>query len=208
MTGAGHLIIGGALITPIIMNSNLSPAEVVAGFAVGLTASVLPDIDANNSILQVALDYRKPKILNTLFSKRQRKGLIGGLLYEFLAIIEIFIRFILKSFIEIVKSFTKHRGIVHSLFFLVASSLVLNIVLTLLELNLIYTLLYIVGYGSHLLADACTVSGLRLFAPFSNKPIHLLPKGSRVRMGRKMSVEEMMIVSIVAASSFLITMWI
>jgi membrane-bound metal-dependent hydrolase YbcI (DUF457 family) len=42
---------------------------------------------------------------------------------------------------------------------------------------------FLAGYGSHILADACTLSGVPLFGPFTRRDFHLLPKMLRLRTG-------------------------
>lgn len=39
------------------------------------------------------------------------------------------------------------------------------------------------GYGSHLIADMVTLSGLPILWPLYGEPLHLLPRGLRITTG-------------------------
>jgi membrane-bound metal-dependent hydrolase YbcI (DUF457 family) len=40
-----------------------------------------------------------------------------------------------------------------------------------------------VGYAAHVVADACTPGGVRLWAPFSQRQVWLLPRRARIATG-------------------------
>jgi membrane-bound metal-dependent hydrolase YbcI (DUF457 family) len=54
----------------------------------------------------------------------------------------------------------------------------------------------VIGYGMHLVADTCTPHGLAVFAPFSRRCVHLLPRALWIRTG---SAAETVIVTMLAA---------
>ncbi|MFW6233493.1 MAG: metal-dependent hydrolase [Nanoarchaeota archaeon] len=65
--------------------------------------------------------------------------------------------------------FTKHRGFFHSLVFLVILCLLIILFFPLLNKSILFGL--IIGYSSHLIADALTIQGIAFFYPFSRKRI-------------------------------------
>ncbi|MAG79197.1 metal-dependent hydrolase [Candidatus Pacearchaeota archaeon] len=58
---------------------------------------------------------------------------------------------------------SKHRGIIHSLIFLIFLTIVLWLFFKEVSFG------FFVGFGSHLIADSLTISGVSLFSPFSKK---------------------------------------
>jgi membrane-bound metal-dependent hydrolase YbcI (DUF457 family) len=64
----------------------------------------------------------------------------------------------------------------------------------------------VIGYGTHLAADACTISGVRAWAPFSRKRRWLLPARARIRTGsvREYVVAALLLVLLSAATVLLI----
>lgn len=81
-----------------------------------------------------------------------------------------------------------HRGPTH---WLLTSALVIAL-LTLAATTTVQTRPYTgivtagvaIGYLTHLVADACTVSGVPLYGPFSSRDRHLLPRGHRFVTGQ------------------------
>jgi len=77
----------------------------------------------------------------------------------------------------------RHRGVTHSLAacaVLVAGAALLGGALPFVVFGAWGVAL---GYGAHVLADACTPSGVRLWAPFSSRRVGLLPAGARIATG-------------------------
>ncbi len=64
---------------------------------------------------------------------------------------------------RVITAFTKHRGVIHSLFFLVLIGVILKFYSPLISLG------FIIGYGIHLFGDLLTKQGLRIFYPFKFK---------------------------------------
>jgi membrane-bound metal-dependent hydrolase YbcI (DUF457 family) len=90
---------------------------------------------------------------------------------------------------------TTHRGMLHSW---IGIGLVVIISLPPIFLwGWVPSIALILGYGSHLLADSCTPSGITLKYPNLTKK-HLLPQGARIQTG---SQAENMIFMIAAASA-------
>lgn len=69
----------------------------------------------------------------------------------------------------------RHRGMTHS----GLAALLLSVIAW--KLHPLYGVPCIIGYGSHLLLDMMTRSGVALFRPFWSRPLYLLPKRWRVR---------------------------
>ena len=67
----------------------------------------------------------------------------------------------------------RHRALLHNVFFLVASSLLIAVISALLGADFRYTRIFLIGYisgfVSHILGDLITYRGVDLFYPFSNK---------------------------------------
>lgn len=57
-----------------------------------------------------------------------------------------------------------------------------------------------VGYATHLLADAMTLSGVPLGAPFVKRDVHLLPAGFRIRTGSPVELVFQAVVVLALAS--------
>ncbi|MCL4251787.1 MAG: metal-dependent hydrolase [Anaerolineae bacterium] len=70
----------------------------------------------------------------------------------------------------------KHRGITHTLLAFVAVGVGSSQLLP-----LYHAIPVIIGYGSHLVADAMTRSGIPFWYPLYKKPVHLLPSFMRLR---------------------------
>ena len=68
-----------------------------------------------------------------------------------------------RKILRILQFFTKHRGMIHSFTFLLVITLLLVLFLPVIALG------FFLGYGSHLLADSFTVSGIMLFYPYKKK---------------------------------------
>ncbi|MFC1649164.1 metal-dependent hydrolase [Patescibacteria group bacterium] len=206
MTGISHLIIGGSISVATLSLATDDPVQLIMGTAIGTTASILPDIDAENSLFQVAVDLKYPKATNTIIS-RYRRNFIEDVLYMLLSTIEIAIRVVIVSLIGILKSFTKHRGSIHSLTAMAIFALVGIAISYIFQVDYIYSIVFAIGYTTHLLSDALTVSGVKLFSPFSKRIINLLPKQSSLKTRNRMSLEEALVVSIVASLSFLVIIY-
>ena len=178
MTGISHIAIGSSI--GLIIVSGQKPIAIVIGVVIAIFGSLLPDLDANNSTLQMFLHQGgKPTWTNKILAKGN--DLFSGLLFMFLSVVEMGIRMIMLSIMEIFKLFVGHRGITHYGITGIVMAIILAIISRLFNLNTIYSMAFLGGYLSHLLADAMTKSGIPLLAPFSQKTIYLLPKKWLVR---------------------------
>ncbi len=85
----------------------------------------------------------------------------------------------------IVQRFTTHRGLTHSLIaaiYIVVLAVSLSVLLT-TSRNPWWGLAWSAGWLSHLLADALTLSGLKLLQPWSQQRYWLAPRPLRFRVG-------------------------
>jgi inner membrane protein len=96
----------------------------------------------------------------------------------------------------------RHRGISHSLAALATCSAVAWLVLTVVTQNpltvgeitlavdanvpAVLTMAFALGFGSHLVADACTPVGIEPWLPLSRRKFWLLPKRLRGRTGGRL----------------------
>jgi len=74
---------------------------------------------------------------------------------------------------RIIQLFLKHRGILHSLFFLILITFFLVLFFPVISFP------FFLGYGLHLFADSFTISGIRLFYPFRLKYSGFIETGTR-----------------------------
>jgi|TARA_Y100000034_G_C6903423_1_gene418543 inner membrane protein len=71
----------------------------------------------------------------------------------------------------IAKVFTKHRGIIHSLFSGAVLTILLGFWFQSISVDLALAGWFFIGYSTHLLTDALTPHGVKPFAPFSKLKI-------------------------------------
>ncbi|MFC1687037.1 metal-dependent hydrolase [Patescibacteria group bacterium] len=122
---------------------------------IGAFAALLPDLDASES-----------KIKHLSLS-----GYIGKM------------RIRIKPFAPLSMIFSRlfgHRGALHSLTVVVIVAVATSFLIPYTSVVTWY--LFIFGYASHLVADACTRSGIELFWPFKNR-FRFFPKILRIRTG-------------------------
>ena len=206
MTGFGHLIMGGMLSMAVVSATpDLSLGQAIGAVFFGVTASILPDIDAENSTIKVAVNSGyKPVLLRYLFGTRYRKGLVAGLIYELLAVIEISVRALLVLLMDVVHLIFGHRGVTHYLVTAVVLFLGFYIVSILASITTVYAVTFFLGYLSHLFGDAATTSGLYFLKPFYHGRLYSLPKVLRITPGTVLTIKELLVVGIVALFCFLI----
>ncbi|WP_308214330.1 metal-dependent hydrolase [Solirubrobacter ginsenosidimutans] len=79
----------------------------------------------------------------------------------------------------------RHRGITHSLVACAAVALATWALVGLADadLGVAAGAGMAIGYGAHVLADACTPAGVPLWAPLSSKPTWMLPAWARIKTG-------------------------
>ncbi len=173
MTGKTHSAVGLATgIGVVYLGGADSWIDVIATVAVSFVASLLPDIDAEES-----------KIQSMLLPEMSRKGRIAiylgiaVLLFSLFAIVPntpLWV-LLLGIFFGIVP-FAPHRTVTHSLVMV----LYLGWIVHQISPELMWP--FVAGYLSHLITDALTVSGIPFFWPLSTK-ISLSKIGIRIKTG-------------------------
>jgi inner membrane protein len=93
----------------------------------------------------------------------------------------------------------RHRGVTHSLAACAVAALVAGLLAPPLGAGVA------IGYLAHIAADACTPSGVAVFAPLSRRRRHLVPSFARIPTGsaREFVVATLMTVATVAATVLL-----
>jgi membrane-bound metal-dependent hydrolase YbcI (DUF457 family) len=101
----------------------------------------------------------------------------------------------------------KHRGVTHTLIFMLLLVAAVGFGLSTNATTAPYVMDavtgMVIGYGMHLVADACTPHGVPVFAPFYRPDVHLLPEPLRITTG---SWQEMLIVAMIAGGALLYTL--
>jgi len=134
-----------------------SAAVLIAGAWIG---SLLPDAD-----LAGARVYRR-----TRFERRAPLLWLAGLL--------------LRLPVRLL-TLLPHRGFTHSVLACGLAALLSALAASLVDPDVAVAAIVgvAIGYGSHVAADACTPSGVPLWAPFSRRRRWLLPAPARIRTG-------------------------
>ncbi|MEZ6255993.1 MAG: metal-dependent hydrolase [Patescibacteria group bacterium] len=182
MTGTSHLITGTALGLAFISTQHTTPMQVLGATLVCAIASLLPDIDAENSTIKVWVSGKGgTPLTDAIISKRDRNGAIGTLLYALFGGIEFVIRQLLEQLITVVSKVVPHRGPTH--YFI--TSFVVALCITILGLifahSSLYGIAFFIGYTAHILGDMCTHSGVTALKPFSANTYYVLPKFLRFK---------------------------
>jgi len=167
LLGKAHLAIGSAigLITAHylgIQQTGILTAVIVTGLAAGL-----PDVlDSENAAGRDPMGVSWSGIKRD--AKRKRLSVIEALL--------LIPRSLLAVMVDILARIIPHRGVTHWLITWSLLTILAGLVVLLARWGSEVALFFSLGYLSHLLADAMTVSGVKLFMPFYGKAIHLLPR--------------------------------
>ncbi len=169
MMGESHFILGAAVTTTGLVAMGHTPGNIGPGhfaLAVGLGALValLPDIDSPDTKIRQIFGVGRQQARRNL-RRWQRKDLITNALNV--------ARYGISRFLDFLAFLLPHRGPTHWL--IVAATLTYGFYVLCLWLGwpLLWWRAFVLGYSSHLFADMLTVSGVKLFAPFYNKPVGL-----------------------------------
>lgn len=152
MRGSTHAVIGANTVWIPLLFGMTIQPWLVG---IGALAALLPDLDANES-----------KIKHLTFG-----GYIGKM------------RVGIKPFAPIAMIFSAifgHRGVLHSLFALEIVAFGASFLIPYTSMSL--WLVILLGYASHLAADALTKSGIEFLWPWK-KNVGLLPRALRVKTG-------------------------
>jgi membrane-bound metal-dependent hydrolase YbcI (DUF457 family) len=198
MTGKSHLIAGTTITAAALHQANFAPASGgifwAAALAIGMIASLLPDIDARNPLIRSLVQGGgRPRLTQLLIGQRIRRRFPVIIVYLFLALCELLIRYTLAGLMGIVPNLVQHRGPTHYLVTAVGLTAVFWAVSYQLNVSSMYALAFGAGYLSHIWTDTMTRSGVRLFAPLTQKRYHALPRTLRLATGRRQNVAELLV---------------
>ena len=160
MRALTHQIAGAALagVSAAAIDARVSTATVLAGAA--WAGSLLPDAD-----LAGARMYRRTRL-----ERRAPLLWLAGL--------------VLRLPVRLL-TLLPHRGPTHSVLACVLVTVLCGVAMRLVDPALAPAAAagVAIGYGAHLAADACTPSGVPLWAPFSGRRRWLLPARARIKTG-------------------------
>ncbi len=179
MMGESHMIFGAAATATVLVTLGYTPNNVGAGhfaLAVGLGALValLPDIDSPNTKIRQIFGVGSRQARSRL-RRWYRQDILTNLLN--------LARYAISRVLDLLGWFLPHRGPTHWL--VVAVALTYGFYWLSLQYGwpLLWWRAFAIGYASHLFADALTISGVKLFAPFYNRAVGLPISFLRVRTG-------------------------
>jgi len=170
MTGRSHALIGAmsGLSAVWLTDVAIRWPWVAVAVAVGVVASLMPDLDGTDSTARTAVGLGREQI-----KREWRKNKSLSLILRW------FVAIPFNLFAKVIP----HRGPTH---WLVTAALLVTAVgygATLANLPPVVPLAFGAGYLSHLLADALTVAGVPLLGPLSGRSVRFLPKPIALRTG-------------------------
>lgn len=179
MMGESHAILGAALTATGLVTLGYTPTNVGIGnfaLAVGLGALValLPDIDSPNT---------KIRQIFGVGSRQSRQRLRRWYRKDIFTNLFNLLRYAISRILDGLAWLLPHRGPTHWLIVAVALTYGFYLGSQWIGLPLLWWRAFAIGYVSHLCADSLTISGVKLFAPFYNKPIHQPIRSLRFRTG-------------------------
>lgn len=156
-----HELIGVSAALAGAQVAELGTAEMTAAAVAAFHGSWLPDVDQLGSRV-----HRRTRL--------ERRSLLVGAAGTLL-------RLPLLAF----GALASHRALTHSVLATIAVATAVGLVVAPLapEFAPVVAGGVGVGYAAHVLADACTPAGVRLWWPVSRRPVWLLPRGGRIRTG-------------------------
>lgn len=169
MNGRNHATLGAVATFSYLLVSNQSPYQAGLlpfglGMLLGIAAALLPDIDTPHNHLRRSLGVGSRQTTRALLNWR-RKGLLWWL-WDLL-------RWLVARLLDVVAWILPHRGPTH---WLLTALLLTGVAAAVCRTQNLPDLLWQtfgIGYLSHLLADVCTESGVKLLAPFYPRPLNV-----------------------------------
>lgn len=163
---------GSAKGTPYLLSlepGTLQPGVyTIAGLLfIGIVAGLFPDLDTPDTELQ-RLPHRTAEHLGRYLTASVPRGSpLAVLLQELVRVAVLPLTLILAAIGAGIRAFTGHRGFTHTVWGTLASTgLAAGATLLITgsaQWSLIVGVVWLLGYSSHLAADACTPSGIPLF---------------------------------------------
>ena len=193
MTGKTHLAISAATvavllavtdtgsrastIAPLSPLSNSSssipnPYAVAGLLLLGILAGLFPDLDAPDSELKHLPQRTALRVGRNIRASTRKPSLLGSVGQALVRLASLPFTMLLLGASTAVRAFTSHRGFTHTLWGALTSTALATAAALLLTASLQSSAkiaaVWLVGYASHLAADACTPSGIPLFGRFGS----------------------------------------
>ncbi|MCI0394814.1 MAG: metal-dependent hydrolase [Chloroflexi bacterium] len=205
MMGRTHQLLGATLTagTYIALGAPALSLDFGLGLAISMLASVLPDIDGDSGRVGRIRGDPMPRTMMGIGNRQTRwrvrgawkrlwrsPGLGVALARFFVWLYHLFWRQV-AVLVNLASRLLGHRGVTHwgitwlalSLLAFVAAHSSQGFTSAYLEYPLLPALAFSISYGSHLLGDMTTRSGVTVLFPFSSRRYHILPEGMRLRTG-------------------------
>lgn len=207
MMGKTHQAVGVSLAAAAMLSAGVAPlsAGFGAGLLVGWLASVLPDVDGSSDggdpaarrLLGVG-DRQSSRQLGRAGRRLARARSAGQYLAAIAAFLAALLAKVLALLLSLFAFLVGHRGLTHwGITWLCLTALV-GMGAVWLESRhahlpgssplTVLVLPFAVGYGSHILGDMATRSGIAVLAPLSPRRYHLLPRRWRLTTGSRQEV--------------------
>lgn len=178
MNGRSHAILGAAASTLMLGFKGIDildePFVFISALVVGVFASLLPDIDSGENLFRKSLKLSSAQTLRDVQRTPLRKPV---------TLVVAVSRFILARILNIMDRYLPHRGPTHFGITAVAMTWLAYWICGAWGFPDAIWFTFGAGYLSHLVGDGVTIRGIRLFAPFYDPSIFLVPKPLRIRVG-------------------------
>ena len=199
--------VGGLLSLYLIEHEHGAAPYAIAGLLLfGMVAGLFPDLDAPDTELQHLPRRAADRLGRYVTAGRRGYSPLARLVREVVRLVALPFTLIVGAVGAVLRASTGHRGFTHTLLgALVFTGLVAGAALLIarsVEWTLAVSAVWLLGYASHLAADACTPSGIPLLGtsaratrdvstrkamPYPGTPrtpmFHLLPRGLWIRTG-------------------------
>lgn len=178
MLGRSHAIIGGVSTAVFLITTGTNLIQhtgiFAAAWTVGTIASLLPDLDSPDTTVRTTFGVGSRQSWQEL-RQGHRKDLVDrGVDVG---------QWSIARLLDIIHIALPHRGPSHWGITWLGLTFALALACRAFLLPDQLWQAFMVGYASHLVADGVTRAGVKFFAPFYKRPIHLLPRRLTIRTG-------------------------
>jgi membrane-bound metal-dependent hydrolase YbcI (DUF457 family) len=190
--GKTHSAIGvgvGLALGAMLPLSTALPWQLGLTVTLATISALAPDLDIADNELEEMGRSEGRGVARRLRRAGRRGGCLWRVLMQMAGVIVLMVGEIISRLVEavawVIQRVTSHRGLTHSLIVaLVVALAALNLSVALTPTHTAWWgFTWSAGYLSHLAADALTISGLKLFQPWSQRRFWLLPYPLRFRVG-------------------------
>lgn len=176
-----HVAVGIAIGGLVAVAVGQSPQSLVVALPVAVAASALPDVlDSNTQAGRRYVGLSSKQITRDA-NRAIKRGGVEAVLGTAVALV----RTLLAAVLDTISHLIPHRGLTHWMLTCVCLSVMIGVGAMMVQDSVavaaLAALSFFGGYLTHLLADSMTIAGVKLLAPFYNRPLHLLPKPLRFR---------------------------